>query len=1108
MKQTLLLALLFICCFQTLYSQTGSLDRSFGKNGIVKTNAGSDFHYYITGYQVLLQSDKAIYALIDKDSYSIITKRHPDGSLDSSYGENGYSVPVGVSGSHTLAIQQDGKILLAGNTSKDSYDFAVARYNTDGSLDNTFGTDGRQTTDFDSGYDYGSSVAVQNDGKIVVGGHAYNSRGSYYALARYNTNGSLDSSFGENGKVMHDFGFDPVADDEESGGGQVNICNSIAIQINQKIVAAGYVYNGHDYDFAVARYNADGSFDSTFSGDGKQTADFSSFDIANSVAIQKDGKIVLTGSAYTNTGSDFALARFTSAGNLDNSFSDDGKQTLGFDGNDVSYTVAIQPDGKIVSVGYTQFGSNTGIAIARFKTDGSIDNTFNHNVKNTFNFANQSVEAISVAAAKDGKIVVVGDFNSDFFLLRLNKDGTRDKSFADNGILRDNLHQGNTAYAATAIEKDGKIVAAGYTYVGSKYAFLVTRYNTDGSLDNTFSKNGKQITTFTFYNCYATSVAVQNDGKIVAAGYISSNNKKYFAVVRYNSDGSLDSSFNGNGKLMTDFGKQDNQAYSVAIQSDGKIVAGGSALSGSTIDFAIARYNTDGSLDKSFSGDGKQTTDFGNNYDVAYSIAIDSIGKIVTAGSAFTGSTDFAIARYNSNGELDNTFGNQGKITTQTGEGYSFAYAVALQADGKIVAGGYSYTEGTYGFTLVRYNTDGSPDSDFSKDGTQVTHFGSYAAYVNTIAIQNDGKLVAGGYINNGISYNSALARYNNNGTLDSTFADSGKNVITASPGFNYINNIAIANNKLYAVGYGSYPGNLGVVTRYFLDNSTAAPPSVSLTSPADNATYLAPAAHIKLIATASDTDGTIAKVEFYNGTALLHTDTILPYGFVWKNVPLGNYILTAKAYDNSGNVTTSAPVHISVVPNTPPAVSIIKPLNNQSFADPAYIQLLATAADTDGRITRVEFYNGTTLLRTEYKYPYTYNWTNIPAGAYIITAVATDNWGAQTTSAPITVTVTSAGAIVGNRPHSENKKTALNDALSVTLSPNPATNIVNIYANGLQQNKPATLSIISTSGTVLKNIQISNSTTQLNVSSFASGVYTIKVISGDKVFYRQFVKL
>jgi hypothetical protein len=290
--------------------------------------------------------------------------------------------------------------------------------------------------------------------------------------------------------------------------------------------------------------------------------------------------------------------------------------------------------------------------------------------------------------------------------------------------------------------------------------------------------------------------------------------------------------------------------------------------------------------------------------------------------------------------------------------------------------------------------------------------------------------------------------------------------------------------------------------------------PTVSLTTPTNNATYLAPA-YFWLRAAASDADGTISKVEFYNGTHLLHTEYVTPYGFKVRDLPVGNYTFTAKAYDNGGLVTTSAPVHISVVPNKPPVVSIIRPVVKQTVAAPGYIHFQAAASDSDGRITNVKFYNGSTLLRTEYKYPYTYVWKDVPEGTYTITAVATDNWGAQTTSAPVTVRVTSPNTpIVSSRP-TDNKK-GIMGTIDIKVAPNPATNAVNIYMNGLQQNRTVTISVISVSGIVMKTMKtmktmkINNSiqTIQLDVSSLVRGAYTIKITSGDKTAYKQFVKL
>jgi len=225
-----------------------------------------------------------------------------------------------------------------------------------------------------------------------------------------------------------------------------------------------------------------------------------------------------------------------------------------------------------------------------------------------------------------------------------------------------------------------------------------------GSLDTSFSTDGKVTTAFGTSNDVATSVAIQSDGKIVAAGY-SYNGANYdFALVRYNMDGSLDSTFGTGGKVTTAFGTGDDGAKSVAIQSDGKIVAAGYSDNGANYDFALVRYNTDGSLDSTFGTGGKVTTAVGTGTDNAKSVAIQSDGKIVAAGYSYNGANfDFALVRYNTDGSLDSTFGTGGKVTTAFGTSNDEAYSVAIQSDGKIVAAGSSNNGANYDFALVRY---------------------------------------------------------------------------------------------------------------------------------------------------------------------------------------------------------------------------------------------------------------------------------------------------------------------------------------------------------------------------------------------------------------------
>jgi predicted phage tail protein len=189
-------------------------------------------------------------------------------------------------------------------------------------------------------------------------------------------------------------------------------------------------------------------------------------------------------------------------------------------------------------------------------------------------------------------------------------------------------------------------------------------------------------------------------------------------------------------------------------------------------------------------------------------------------------------------------------------------------------------------------------------------------------------------------------------------------------------------------------------------------PPTVSLTTPANGANYTAPGS-VTLTATAADSDGTIAKVEFYQGATLLGTDTTSPYSYAWTNVTAGSYSLTAKAYDNSGAITTSTAVGITVnAPgNQPPTLSLTAPANGATYTAPASVTLTANAADSDGTITKVEFYQGTILLGTATTSPYRFTWTNVAAGSYSLTAKAYDNGGAITTSAAVGIAVNAVSA-------------------------------------------------------------------------------------------------
>lgn len=401
------------------------------------------------------------------------------------------------------------------------------------------------------------------------------------------------------------------------------------------------------------------------------------------------------------------------AGSLDVTFGSGGKVTtfIGTQYSDFAYAVALQSDGKIIAVGYTFNGSNNDFALARYTANGGLDGNFGIGGKVITPIGSSHDVAVAVALQGDGKIVVAGSVyngsNYDFGIARYNVDGTLDTSFDSDGKVTTAIGPGDDYATAVVVQPDGKILVSGYASNGSTVGFAVVRYNTDGSLDSGFGSNGKVTTSIGTGNSIAKSMALQSDGKIVVAGYNYNGTDEDFALVRYNSTGSIDTGFGTNGKVTTAIGTVDDEINSIVIQSDGKIVVAGYSYNGSDNDFAVARYNSNGSLDSSFGTNGAVMTPIGTADDAATGVALDPAGKIVAAGYYFDGGNTyhFAVARYNVNGSIDSSFGTNGIVTTAFGTQKDFIYGLLLQPDRKIVAAGFAGLFGSaHAFALVRYN--------------------------------------------------------------------------------------------------------------------------------------------------------------------------------------------------------------------------------------------------------------------------------------------------------------------------------------------------------------------------------------------------------------------
>ncbi len=391
-----------------------------------------------------------------------------------------------------------------------------------GSLDATFDVDGRVRTDIDMRNDKAFAVVIAADGRIITAGSTNDAGGADVLLVRYNSDGSMDGSFGSNGVARTSF-----------GAFNFGVAHAIAALPDGKLLVVGSraVEVGAD-DFCVLRYFTDGSIDSTFADTGMAVTSFGvTSDVANAMALQVDGKIVVGGSALVG----FALARYLPQGTLDTSFDGDGKTTTMIGGNgSVVHAVAVQTDGRIIAAGSTN-NSGRDLALARYQLSGELDTTF-----------------------------------------------------AGTGVVVNSLSVYADEATAVAVQPDGRILVAGYAHI-SVDQFALLRYNTDGSLDTTFGEGGITIMPAGPGASIARSMVLMPDSTILLAGSFQNYLDEDFALVKYNSDGSVHAGFGTNGIVITTFDDRDDFANAATLQPDGKIVVAGYSMD-SVRDVAVARY--------------------------------------------------------------------------------------------------------------------------------------------------------------------------------------------------------------------------------------------------------------------------------------------------------------------------------------------------------------------------------------------------------------------------------------------------------------------------------------------------------------------------------------
>ncbi len=393
--------------------------------------------------------------------------------------------------------------------------------------------------------------------------------------------------------------------------------------------------------------------------------------------------------------------------------------------------------------------------------------------------------------------------------------------------------------AAVLMQSDGKTVVAGTVAADfMNQDIALARYNADGSLDDSFGTGGMVVTDLGSSGDAASAIAIDAQGGILVAGQVITYSGRYsrhldFALARYNSDGTLDANFGQGGFTRLDMGsKGADQASAIAVQSDGNIVVAGTGTVGGRQCFAIARYTPDGWLDYSFAGTGYTTTNFPAGASGAYGIALQSDGRIVLAGKVENWSlppdaqgnspTDLALARYNADGTLDSTFGNQGLVSTDLGFTDDAANAVALAGNDIVIAG-----RAGGDFLVARYLSDGTLDGSFGNGGVRRVDFARGADSASAIAVRPDGKILLAGEATKGAATEFALAQFDAGGTLDPSFETGGRLTVDFGRPDQAAAGMALdASGMLAVAGYAGTPGgNYDFATLWYRTAQPNLPP-------------------------------------------------------------------------------------------------------------------------------------------------------------------------------------------------------------------------------------------------------------------------------------------
>lgn len=722
-------------------------DSNFGNSGFSDALVLSNNQIVVSGWNYF-----------GRNPTPLLGRLNSDGSWDTTFGGEGKGyrnllLPgAGDSYGSKLGIQMDGKIIQAGHHAGQGLGF-VARYNTDGTLDSNFGNGGFITVQIGTIDTDLNAAVVMSNGKIGVSGSINDGGIDQAIVIRLDQNGRYDPSFNITGYISFDI------------SGQSTRALTIAEGTLNSFFVAGDKNNSAQ--LYIAKISGTGALDSGFGTSGIKVLDPSSnSDTIHDLKVLADGKLLAAGS-MDNCG---LLMRFHETGVLDSSF---GTSGLAQECVSETYRKAlIGPGGKIVAMG------NNSLLVAQYSTNGILDAGFGNNGVNELWAFPLNAYGESGGILSTGEIVVVGGGshikNHSALIGMYNSDGTPSSHFGAYGVRTySNMGKDHEELVGLKVRPGTDKLIFGLSIQGDAgWNYSFTQTDSSGVLDSTFAHGGKDL--FDVSNSGGDNsdkmeyFLLNSNGTLSAAGSGWGNNSE-MSSGRWTVNGLFDITFNGIGSFTLSQANSQT-AYGMTVQSDGKTILTGYS-GGSNLDLRVVRLTTSGALDTSFNGTGLVTTSFGSNYDEGIAVAVQADGMIVTVGTKADNAG--IIARYTSTGTLDTGFNSSGTITVNR-SGREYLSDLFIQGDAKIITFGVQDAS----FVLSRYNADGSVDATFgTTSGYTVIDFPGFPSNSDSSRLLrlNDGSFLLVGTLEFGGNYRDiTVAKLTSTGLLDTSFNGTG----------------------------------------------------------------------------------------------------------------------------------------------------------------------------------------------------------------------------------------------------------------------------------------------------------------------------------------------